>query len=158
MSVRPWVCRLYPERGSSLYVRVMVWPTKRAMLEYLNAHHITVHGNRFGNRTEGTCSGHERYTVWPADSGKARRKSPCVAEVNLWRGRLGIGVITHEFFHATMRWGYRVGFDFSALDSLDCSMTEERITYVHGNLCREFMEKGMRPGGIYTDKDIARSA
>ena len=153
-ATRPWVCRLHPVRGSSLYVRVMVWPTKRAMLDYLNEHHHTIHGNGFGTRTQAACGGYEGYHY--RTDRNARRRSPCVAEVSFWRGKLGIGVIAHEFFHATMRWGHRRGWDFSALDTGGCSMMEERFAYVHGNLCREFMVQGLRPGGVYSDADTAK--
>jgi hypothetical protein len=154
MTVKPWIARIYPERHSSLYVRVQVWPTKAAMLAYLNEHHITLHGNRFGGRTQAACAGIQRTSY----RGKHARKHPCVAEVNFWRGRLGIGVITHELFHATMRWGTRIGFNFNALNTLGMTMEEERITYAHGNLCRQFMEKGMRPGGVYTERDTVQRA
>jgi hypothetical protein len=149
------VIRLYPERGSTLYARVQVWPTKRALLDHLNERHFTLHGNRFGGRTQGACSGHEVYRF---KNGRPRERSRCFAVVNLWRGQLGIGVITHEFFHATLRWAGRVGHDLSQIKALDCSMHEERIAYVHGELCRQFMVKGLRPGGIYTAADVARSA
>lgn len=155
MSERPWVARLYPERNSKLYCRVQVWPTKAAMLAYLNAHHVTLHGNRFGSRTEATCAG---YASWKYNATGRGRKDGCFAVVNFWRGRLGIGVTSHEFFHATMRWAGRVGFKLSEIGPDDVTMKEERITYVHAELCRQFVDKGLRPGGIYTDMDLAKGA
>jgi hypothetical protein len=150
---RPWVARLYAERASALYCRVQVWRTKAAMLAYLNTHHHTIHGNGFGNRTEGACAGWES---WRYDAKGRGRKSQCFAEVNLWRGRLGVGVTAHEFFHATMRWAGRVGFDLSQINGRDVTMEEERITYVHGELCRQFVEQGLRPGGVYREADIVK--
>lgn len=144
-SVSPWVFRLYPERGSSLFVRVYVWPTKKAFLAHINEHHVSRHrGGGFSRRCEGTCSRHEsrRYA-----KGKPTRRSPCAAEVNLWRRKLTMEVVTHELFHATMAWGYRVRFPFASLNSPDgVTAEEERITYAHGALCSQFVDRAYATG------------
>jgi hypothetical protein len=152
--VRPFIARLYPERGSSLFALVQVWPTKASMLAHVNAYHHTMHGNKFGARTQATCGAIEIYKV---RKGQPRRKSPCFASVNFWRGRLGIGVVTHELLHATLRWAGRVGYDLSQIRAHDCTMHEERIVYVHGEMCRQFTAAGLRPGGFYEDRDLVQA-
>lgn len=154
MTARPWICRLYPERGSSLYARVQVWPTKRAFLAHVNEIHRSINGRGFGRHCDGTCSRHE---VWSFKTGKARRHR-CFAVVNMWRGRLTMRVVTHELFHATMAWGYRVKFPFAGL-ATDVGVTadEERITYVHGELCRQFMVRASAPGAPYDVRGKVRS-
>ncbi len=145
-TAKPWVCRLYPEQGSTLYARVQVWPTKKAFLAHVNAMHVFKGGKGASPRCDGTCSRHQ---VTSYRSGRARKDS-CFAVVNLWRGRLTMRVVTHELFHATMAWGYRVKFPFAVLSTDDgVSDREERITYVHGELCREFMVKASAPGAPY---------
>lgn len=147
MTIRPWVCRLYPERGSSLYVRVQVWPTKQAFLAHVNAAHVFLSGRGAGRRCDGTCSRTHRTSY---RGGRARRSSE-IAVVNLWRGRLTMRVVTHELFHATMAWAHRVGFDLSRITADDgVTQHEERIAYVNGELNRQFMEKATRPGAPYT--------
>lgn len=147
VAITPWVCRLYPERDSSFYVRVQVWPTKQAFLAHVNATHVFANGKGAGRRCDGTCSRVHRTSY---RHGRARRSAE-VAVVNLWRGRLTMRVVTHELFHATMAWAHRVGFDFAPIMASDgVTDAEERITYVNGELNRQFMEKATRPGAPYT--------
>lgn len=143
MSARPWVCRLYPERGSTLYARVQVWPTQAAMLAHLNDN---PRRQRFTRRCHGACG---RVQITSFRGGRARRR-PQFAEVNLYLGALGMGVVSHELFHATMAWAYRVGFDFGPImRDLNTPRREERITYAHSELCRQFMVKATRRGAPY---------
>lgn len=146
--------RLYPEYKSRLYCVVQVWPTHAALIEHLNANHHTIHGNGFGKRTQGACA---RHVVTSYPKGKRSRKSPCFAVINLHRAKLGIGVITHEIMHATLAWANRIGFAFAKLENFDVTMLEERICYAHSNMCLDFMHKGMRPGGIYTERDTVQA-
>ncbi len=142
-SVHPWICRLYPERGSSLYARVQVWPTQSAMLAYLNTKPI---GQKFSKRCHGACG---RVHV-------IRR--PQFAEVNLYMGALGMGVVTHELFHATMAWAHRVGFDFSQImGGFDVNKREERITYAHSEMCRQFMVKATKRNAPYGRLDRVKA-
>lgn len=152
MTVCPWRCRLYPERGSSLYVRVQVWPTKRAFLAHVNATHHFLNGRRAGPRCNGTCS-REHRTLYR--HGRARRR-PIVAVVNMWRGKLTMSVVTHELFHATIAWAHRIIFPFATLsDDRGVTETEERLTYAHSELCRQFMVRASSRGGPYTILDGA---
>jgi len=150
-AIRPWVTRLYAEPESSLFVRVQVWPTKKSFLAYLNESQRS-NGRRFGYTCEGTCSREERWFVPARKTGRPARKDRCFAEVNLWKGKLGMEVVTHELFHATMAWAWRVKFPFDSLAEKTSKMVdEERITYVHGRLCKQLVAKGLRPGGVYAD-------
>lgn len=125
--------RLYPETGS-LYVVVNVWATRKDLLRYSDEDDAKV-----GPKTDATAHGLE---IIDFKRGHHARKHPVFAEVNFYRGRLGIEVITHEFFHATMAWGRRVGFNFQRLgDDDSVNADQERITYVHGRLCRAFVNR-----------------
>ena len=53
----------------------------------------------------------------------------------------------HEFFHATICWGRRIGFNWQRLDAEDSvNDDEERLAYVHGALCREFVDRAYASG------------
>jgi hypothetical protein len=59
-------------------------------------------------------------------------------------------VVTHELFHATMAWARRVGLDLTRLADDDyVNQEEERVSYVHGRLCRDFMVRA-EAAGIYS--------
>ncbi len=76
---------------------------------------------------------------------------PMFAEVNLYRAALTMRIVTHELFHATIQYGRRIGFDFSRLDANDSiNAEEERLTYAHGELCRQFMVRATTLG-LYAD-------
>lgn len=138
----PVVFRLYPERGTSLYVRVLVWPTRHAM----RMHHRR-EGRDGAIGAAATCT-----------SGRVQRfrrgrwrTLPMFAEVNLCRERMGTEIVTHEFLHAAIAWGRRVGFDFTRLDAEDSvNDDEERLCYAHGWLCRTFVERAIA-AGLYDD-------
>lgn len=75
------------------------------------------------------------------------RTRPIVAEVHFSRNRLSQVIVAHELFHATLAYGRRVGFDFSRLDAADSvNDDEERLAYVQGWLCREFVRRAARTG------------
>jgi hypothetical protein len=152
---KPWVVRLYPERHSALYCRVTVWPTKKAMREYLNERYRSAsRSGHFGRRTEGACSITETRTY---QKGRPTILDREFAEVNLWRGKLGIEIVTHELFHATMAWGKRVKFPFARLGTTELGQKDhERITYAHGEMCRQFTARGLRPGGVYKAHDLVQ--
>lgn len=126
--------RLYAESKSRLYVRVNVWPTLRAMRAYGRESYFS-----FGRDCHGAATQLHLY--------RNRRCQPLFCEVNLVRRHLGTELITHELFHAAIAWGRRVGFDFSRLNAPDSvNADEERITYVHGRLCRQFVDRAWKAG------------
>lgn len=137
--------RLYPESGRR-YVRVHVHPTKAAMREYWRTSEARFNGGTWAGRVA-YCTDVRKWFI-TAD-GRSRR-DPCVAEVNLFASRLGTAVVTHEFFHATVAWGRRIGLDFTRLDAEDSvNHDEERLAYVHGELCRQFVDRAYHVG-LYT--------
>lgn len=49
--------------------------------------------------------------------------------------------------YATMAWGRRIGFDWSRLGADDAvNDDEERLAYVHGKLCRDFVARAIDAG------------
>ncbi len=151
MTVRPWVCRIYPERNSSLFARVQVWPTKKAFLAHINENCTFIGGRGAGRTCQGTCS-REHRTLYRKN--RPARRRPIFATVNLWRGKLTMSVVTHELFHATIAWAWRVQFPLRELtDDENVTSTEERITYAHSEMCRQFMVRALQPGGPYTKTD-----
>jgi hypothetical protein len=132
--------RLYPESGTR-YVLVQVWPTRAAMRAHL-AGWMSRASLRY---TEGTCTDTTVKRLRERDGRWITLGQ--VAEVNLYRERLGMEVVTHELFHATIAWGRRVGFAWRRLGDDDAvNADEERLTYVHGRLCAEFVRRAERAG------------
>ncbi len=138
--------RVYPE-NKSLYYLVNVWATKGAMY----AHCRKALG--FAGRFEGLCSTKR----WRA----GKRLLPLMGEVNLYKGFMGVSVVTHEFLHATLGWARRVQIDLSAIqavglaaehpsnpDSKHVAADEERLAYAHGEMVRQFTDR-MYKLGIY---------
>lgn len=146
------VFRLWPERGS-LFVRVVVHPTKKA----LHARYRTdcPDGRPLGRDCIGRCT--EVHLASTRPSGGWRR-DPCIAEVHLIRSQLGMEVITHELFHATCAWARRVGFPVARLVAEDSvNEDEERIAYVHGRLCRQFVARAI-DAGLYREGNTCEAA
>lgn len=105
----------------------------------------------FDANCRGTCT---RYVAYEIEPGKPDVRSRCFAIVNLRQDCLTMEVVTHELFHATMAWGYRIRFPFCALnDAAGVTQTEERITYAHSTICRMFMVKASRANAPYDKLD-----
>jgi hypothetical protein len=129
MGVTPVRFRLYPESRRGLYLAVFVWPTRASMQRRWGPH---------PPRTDGFC---HPFIVQQFVGGRWRTR-PVVAEVHFHRARLSMEVVTHELFHATIAWARRIRFDFARLNAEDSiNEDEERLTYAHGRLCREFMNR-----------------
>lgn len=138
------VFRLFPEDGSTLFVRAVVHPTKRAMCEHWRAAGGPSFNGGSWDRRIAYCTEWMRWVVHP--HGRVRR-DPCVAEAHFYRARLGTEIVTHELFHATMAWGRRIGFDWLRLGADDAvNDDEERLSYVHGALCRQFVDRAYAAG------------
>lgn len=132
--------RLYPEHGRSLFCTVNVWATRA---DYV-AHMLAV-GARAPHRDGASVSSFTRQRF----NGTRWRTLPEFAEMNLMRARLGTEVITHEMLHVAIAYGRRVRFDFRRLDASDSvNADEERLCYVHGRLCREFVNRA-HDAGLY---------
>lgn len=139
--------RLYPE-GRFLYCHVNIWPTKKAMREYLP----------LGPRTMASCGGRECYDF---RKGKKPRKRGLFAEANFYRGAIGIEVVSHELTHGAFAFAGRRKLRLDqALDkrfehggrnnTLDLDGPEERFCYALGQMCRQFTNKCYELG-LYRD-------
>lgn len=139
--------RLYPVKDSVLYVRVNVHRTVKAMRERSAALHARgISGDKVGRGCGGFCA---NWQLWHEYGGRWQR-DPCVAEVNMCLRYKGTAVSTHELFHATAAWGRRTGFNWSRLGDADAvNQDEESLAYIHGALCREYVDRAYK-AGIYT--------
>jgi hypothetical protein len=125
--VRPVSIRVVPVEGESLYASCYVWPTKRAMYR-----HRPLERNHEASTTD-------------LDGWVSGRRSPRFAELNFYRGALGVEVVTHEFGHAAHAWARRkrIRLDLDA---------EERFCYALGAMVRQFYTRAFAlelctPGG-----------
>lgn len=148
-SIKPVTFRLYPE-GAFLFCEVNVWPTKKAMYDYLP----------LGRSHAASCGGREQYLIPPKGKGRMR-KTGLFAEANFYKRCIGIEVVSHELTHAafafadrrklalseTVNKEYEVDGGKTALDS-DC--VEERFCYALGQMCRQFTQK-CYDLGLYQD-------
>ena len=137
--------RLYPEPGRTLYVRINVHPTKKAMRAHVRG--LDGEGISRPSGTDRHAAGFS--TPWHVlyISPKRCRRDPCIAEVNLCRTELTMRIVTHELLHATMEWARRIRFPFSRLgDDDQVNEEEERIAYAHCRLCAEFMIRATAVG------------
>jgi hypothetical protein len=151
VSKSPLTFRVYPER-KSLYVVVNVWPTKKAMYAHrpLNRNH------------EASCTGTTRIVVPPRGSTSRTWKRGEFAEVNFYRGALGVGVVSHEFTHAAFCWAERRKLKRIAEEEergmtvrgdvsiLPVDGVEERFCYALGEMVRQFTQK-LYDLGLYGD-------
>jgi hypothetical protein len=93
--------------NSSLYFLVIVWPTKREMLD----ERVRLCLPR------ASCDAHVfSYDAWTCRKGKPDRKRPIVGEIHFHKQALGSEAISHECFHATLSALCRQKCDFSRLN------------------------------------------
>lgn len=132
--------RLLPENGS-LFVRAIVHPSRQAMREDFSAS-VVSKTERFGARLAYCREVHVLVFT-----GNRWRRDPCIADVHFSRRNIGTEIVTHELFHASIAWGRRIDFPWMRLGTDDSvNDDEERITYVHGRLCRQFVDRAYRAG------------
>ena len=121
MAERPRIRRrLYFVKGSSLYALVCVWPTRRSLVAHCRSLGLAIPRGGAGG-----CCVTERRT--------GRR----VCTILLCERQLGFETVAHEFLHATLSWGRRVGFNFASLG--EWTADEEPLTVAHGKLCYDFV-------------------
>jgi hypothetical protein len=144
------VFRIYPEQGRTLYVRVLVHDTLKAMRE--RSRELKRRGysaDYVGRNCYGFCNEWNHWQVQAEEDGGRCRRDPCIAEVNLARKHCTMGIVTHELLHATFAWARRVRFPFACLSHEAQAMEgEEWISYAHGDLCRDFMVRA-EAAGLY---------
>lgn len=115
---KPRRAKLYPEPGFGSHVKVVVWPTKKAMLEHgakLRGDCVTTRTGNLPRETQAFC--------WQTPGRRL-----CFSEVHFWKKSFIPSVIAHELLHATLIFARRTRFDFSRLDEL--SAYEEKLTSV----------------------------
>jgi len=135
--------RLYPEPGRTLYVRVNVHRTKKAMREYWRTTDARFGGGTWDKR-QGYC---QERSSWKVNCDRRMRRDPCIAEVNMYRAALVMGIVTHEMLHAAVAWGRRTHFNWQRLEDDDSvNQDEERFAYAHSELCRQFMVRAIAAG------------
>ena len=138
------VMRVYPERNSSLFARVVIW---RTFKEFWAAR------PDLRRKARGSCTGHNWYRF---RHGK-KRKQPIFCSVNLCLKQMGAGTTAHEFTHAAIQWANRVGLDPTGIfeetwlpmgeharGSNDCD--EERFCHALGEMYRQFNDRCYRDG------------
>lgn len=139
--------RLYPVEGCTLYVRVHIHRTIKLMRAHSAALHVRgISSDKVGRGCGGFCA---NWQLW-YKIGARWQRDPCVAEVNMCLYYKGTNVAMHELFHATAAWGRRVGLKWRRLDDDDAvNSSEEDLAYIHGELCRQFVNRAYK-AGIYT--------
>jgi hypothetical protein len=128
----PVTFKIYPDGENSryFYIRVNIWPTKKAMYEHrpYKRDHLALWSPLEG-----------RY-VYP--DGRTR-KNGLIGEINFWIQKMGTEVITHEVYHATRAYAHRVRMIEvieTARDQLHMDM-EEVVAGAHGRMCRQLVGK-----------------
>src|SRR6185369_4051321 len=142
----PITFRVYPENGF-LYAVVNIWPTKKAMYA-----HKPLQRNH-----EASCTGRKVINIRAKKRGKAQRSRlrGVFAEINFYKGALGIGCVSHDMTHAMFCWAERrnLRIDEASLQKAaslrvrkrnnvlptDCIV--ERCCYALGEMCRQFTMK-----------------
>lgn len=121
--------RVYPEPGSRLFVRVVVFP-RRWQVQAL--------GRQWGV----PVSRARQFRAFCAEFAPPDRAIACVA---LWHRDIGVGIVAHELLHATLSWARRRGAPFGELGGgptahqvTDTSL-EERMARAHEQMVRQFV-------------------
>lgn len=137
-----WGVRLFPVTGSQLYVRVMVFALRRDFEAYARALGFS---HRRARDLFAFCAESDHY--YRRRRGVPRRRHPLVADVVFWQHHLGVGLITHEFFHATAAWARRLRIPTAPLGVhqpgpvvLSGDDEEERLARVQEALVRRFVQ------------------
>lgn len=131
--------RAYPG-PRSLYFKVFVWPTKRAMLFHVNG----ACGAALRGRRDFEALVCPSTTVFFPKRG-AQRTRPCLGHIHFHRNSLRMGIICHESGHAALAYCERMGFDVKEkvtarlTNTLDHETGEERFCYALGNIAREIV-------------------
>jgi hypothetical protein len=141
-----------PDKRSRLSVLVEVYPTIAA---FRTAERVEAQQNGRRYRTRGligSCAG-----VTVRNNG---RKAGVFANLRFPRQHLTMSTITHEAFHATMRWAERqritsiptIGAARSNMTWPSVSTVEERCAGFHDSLCRRIVwecdRRGLFPTGV----------
>lgn len=128
--------RVYPE-DKFLYAVVNIWPTRKAMYAHkpLDRNHVA------------SCTGQTRIVV-PPNGGRIRKRGE-FAELNFYRGRLGVEVASHEFTHATFCWAERRNLNLNLVMHPDNSQTRGE-TLETDSVEEKFCYAGAHDESVYT--------
>jgi hypothetical protein len=141
--------RVYPE-DRFLYAVVNIWPTKKAMYAHkpLDRKHLA------------SCTGQQRLVIPPRGSKSRVRKRGEFAELNFFRGSLGVEVVSHEFTHAAFCWADRRKLNLALASNPDSSQStngtleinsvEERFCYALGRMVNQFTSR-LYDNGLYKE-------
>jgi hypothetical protein len=127
--------RVYPERGSTLHARVLIWPTKKAMLEH----------RRKAWGLKDRCEAFPQVGEWRRGKG-LKRAAAQLAEVNFSARHLHVEAITHELAHVAFEWARRTGTLPTSLDRDQHTEREERYCTALGFMTNTFMCRAMDAG------------
>lgn len=133
--------RLYPA-GRYFYALVNIWPTKKAMYAHrpLQRDH------------DAACTGISSRTVYTDGTS---RKNGFFAELNFYKGYIGIGAVSHELTHAAFNWAERVGLCLNTQTIKESNNSkgvlpeehaEERFCYAIGDMVKQFTVKCYKLG------------
>lgn len=125
-------------------LRVEVYATLADLRKVVRADHAAGHERSVVRGLLGYCVGVQEYY---RDRRGRRRRTPTCAIIRLSRTCLGMETITHEAFHATLRWAERIGITSLPTDDCTSNLTagiadrhntspEETLAGVHGRICR----------------------
>ena len=143
--MKSWTFRLYPEPGSRLFVRALVFARRKDLLR-----HWRISGAALYGRAQ--C---QAMRVIHCDKGKPDRVTPIVAELSFWRKEIGMGTVTHECTHAGFAWARRRKLrvadisevQFDAMGAvIPQAHPEERIASVVGEIAAQFVARAVKVG------------
>lgn len=125
--------------GSHYRVRVQIYKT----IKGFHAAEGVGYGKwgRSGKRLMACCFGIEERDR------ATNRLSGLFAGIRMPEAHMRMNTITHELFHATMRWAKRAKIDGRLGDNVPSGhlrkrrSAEEQCAIVHGNLCSEFVRQ-----------------
>lgn len=123
-----------PRDGTGLFVYARIFATRGEMLATLRAE-----GGRYSNKTDGVMLSYKRTHHYTDGSS---RTMPCLGTVNLYRGRLTVEVVVHEFGHAMFAWAWRKGL----IAGLSAMAVEEQACYVLGRMASRFVARAYELG------------
>lgn len=144
MSTEPMTFRVYPTpRRSGLYAIVRVFRTHKAMLQTVRAEDkrdgLT---ERIPDDTRGCV---QTFVVRNRTRGGKWKTTQLMCVVNLYRARLGMVVLAHEFGHAMFAWAKRKRLPgtFAGREDMD---VEEMVLHAQSEMLRQFMVTAEKRG------------
>jgi hypothetical protein len=131
--------RVYPGR-KTLFFKVIVWGTAKDLRRHLGKGH---------SRTDGACLSHRILRFYPKGDRRKDRLMPCIGEIHLHKGGLGVWVISHELTHALLTWMGEMGVAVHVSPMKRINMTgvmrrdcpEEVACYAMGGMMKDVYQR-----------------